>query len=1232
MVGQIRRCRSISNLKQQSEASISHRRSRREQTKQSQEEERLKRKQQRENNKKKQQQQQQEKKESQQQHQRDRSQSRAPIVLALRPARRSNRNRKSRGGSTSTSGACSRNDAATRRGGGVGRGSRNRSQSGGGGGGVSPNQLNHPAEAQPQAERELLLSLSFQSSTGTEDNNFGDDQSIEILTPESRELQDREYEAQERCFQHEEQQALSQISHQHEQQVLGQEKATNAAETSLSESIFPVNMECPPSPIHRVQTPPTTRTPPRGQTAERLSPDPRDWRILFIEDDDEEVSDIDATTIDMSDILMLSLSDPFQPRRTTSIGSRHPIITPRAHSPFSSDDISMISDLPDRRRRRTRSRDRSNNSNQNTTRSNNSKRTAGRIRRSRSIPNLTQQSEAIVSHRRSRREQVKQSQEEERLKRKQQRENNKKKQQQEKKESQQQQKRDRSQSRTPIVLALRPARRSNRNRKSRGGSASTNGGRGSRNRSRSGGGGVSPNQLNHQAEAPPPPGRELLLSLSFQSSTGTEDNNFGDDHSIEILTPESNELQGREYEGQQRCVLHEEQQASSQTSQQHEQQVLGQETATNAAETSLSELIFLANMACPPSPIHRVQTPPTARTLPRGQTGERLSPDPRDWRRRYIEDDDQEVSDIDATTIDMSDILMLSLSDPFRPRRSTSRGSDCRNSPPTRNALAGDPITVRLKKGGEDCDDEEELGQRANSPFPSSRGEEEDDDDDDNKEGEPRGAEDFQHTAFGQSRQKVKDEIDRNVVLVGSTLSETARCRSVTQRAQSHMTPSGTKKRERTECAKMETLNSYTNTHTNAKTSNALARFKPTELDTGTKTANTTATTAFTTPSPRSSPRDKSRSSPSRGSRRRHSRYRSRSRSRRQRSSSAVDYEEELDSMDGGGTSDSRQCHTSDGKSLRHEFRRVLDETVETVIESFRCNPNNGAKQVLANPNNVMSLFYGHLCISTRNNDHDYAEYFEDDLAIDANGRGVQRLQPNVPRRQRPYYDELFTQQWLQQMTTTGISLLYLQAPHTPGNESSDEWKGRAVQLIIVRGGIPDGGESTTTGGGPHGLIGNTMNGWSDSIQPKLQWSTMAGGKSNRILTTSIPLLKIHSILTSNDSTADAIFRGVPMDDFDDDSTNLSNRNDCFLTITSKRGDVHVFETNCVEDRDIVLSGLRNVITCLSFHLITGDARSSVELYDEDTLDGDGGEVPANTPRLPNPRLHMNRIAHALLD
>ena len=184
------------------------------------------------------------------------------------------------------------------------------------------------------------------------------------------------------------------------------------------------------------------------------------------------------------------------------------------------------------------------------------------------------------------------------------------------------------------------------------------------------------------------------------------------------------------------------------------------------------------------------------------------------------------------------------------------------------------------------------------------------------------------------------------------------------------------------------------------------------------------------------------------------------------------------------------------------------------------------------------------------------------------------------------------------------MKALYLQPPHSPGNEVDANWKGRSVRLAVAVG-----------------STGTLMD-----IQPKLEWSTLAGGSMTHIMTTSIPLLKIHSILTH-----------VEMDDEskEDDGIypegaskpRLGDHDSNFLTITSESGDVHMFEADTLEERDNLVNGLRNVCARLAFHLITGDATASTELYDASMVAHDG-----DLSSLPNPRLNMNRIAHAMLD
>jgi hypothetical protein len=193
----------------------------------------------------------------------------------------------------------------------------------------------------------------------------------------------------------------------------------------------------------------------------------------------------------------------------------------------------------------------------------------------------------------------------------------------------------------------------------------------------------------------------------------------------------------------------------------------------------------------------------------------------------------------------------------------------------------------------------------------------------------------------------------------------------------------------------------------------------------------------------------------------------------------------------------------------------------------------------------------------------------------------------------RPYYDERFTLRFLAEMLGKGVSLLYLHPPGTPGNYPPDDWKGRSVIMKIEQGN-PEGDSHT--------------------IQPKLTWSNMPGGKVSRRFTITMCLLKVLSISTQVEE-----MNG----DSDDGSDDM-----CFFTITTTSGEVHMFEAASSTQKDKIAAGLRNVIARLTFHLIAGDPSASSELYSNDAPDVSSGELPP----LPSPHQNMNRIAHAMLD
>lgn len=220
------------------------------------------------------------------------------------------------------------------------------------------------------------------------------------------------------------------------------------------------------------------------------------------------------------------------------------------------------------------------------------------------------------------------------------------------------------------------------------------------------------------------------------------------------------------------------------------------------------------------------------------------------------------------------------------------------------------------------------------------------------------------------------------------------------------------------------------------------------------------------------------------------------------------------------------------------------------------------------------------------------------------------RFFTNADLRQTPQrimFDETFTLQFLGTMMGNGVSLMYLQAPQTLGNDT-DDWKGKSIHLTLAAG--TNGGDSL-------------------SIQPKLVWTIPAGGKLTESIVHDVPILQIHSIRTSasGSTQADAIEEDRN-DEIENDEYEESDSNLCFITMTTKSGEVHVFEANSLDQRDEIVTGLKNVIARLTFHLVAGDAAASNELYREVRLSEELGDLPS----LENPNQNMNRITHFLLD
>lgn len=157
------------------------------------------------------------------------------------------------------------------------------------------------------------------------------------------------------------------------------------------------------------------------------------------------------------------------------------------------------------------------------------------------------------------------------------------------------------------------------------------------------------------------------------------------------------------------------------------------------------------------------------------------------------------------------------------------------------------------------------------------------------------------------------------------------------------------------------------------------------------------------------------------------------------------------------------------------------------------------------------------------------------------------------------------------------------------------EWKGHSVTMFLLQGSYQG----------------------SKIVHPRLEWPT----PEQQLWTTEQPgTVNLMDIQSISDSSQDEV-----RDDIE--AVGLETMDLCFFSITTKDGDVHMFESSSPAERDWIVTGLKNVIVRLSYHLTVGDPAVSSELFSaeyEDTF----GELPT----LKTPVQAMNEVAHAFLD
>ena len=145
-----------------------------------------------------------------------------------------------------------------------------------------------------------------------------------------------------------------------------------------------------------------------------------------------------------------------------------------------------------------------------------------------------------------------------------------------------------------------------------------------------------------------------------------------------------------------------------------------------------------------------------------------------------------------------------------------------------------------------------------------------------------------------------------------------------------------------------------------------------------------------------------------------------------------------------------------------------------------------------------------------------------------------------------------------------GFALVYHQPSLTIEEEKAD-WQGRSVTMNFKAG------------------ICNAL----EIFQPEIEWSTMGGGKGEKILTRSVPLLDIHSMTVSS------------IDDLRDNlEAGESEDVQCFFTMTTKSGDIHVFEAMNIDESKRLVLGIKNICGRYSNLIVAGDPRVFVEFFD----------------------------------
>eukprot|EP00529_Nitzschia_sp_RCC80_P016286 CAMPEP_0113488634 /NCGR_PEP_ID=MMETSP0014_2-20120614/26118_1 /TAXON_ID=2857 /ORGANISM="Nitzschia sp." /LENGTH=670 /DNA_ID=CAMNT_0000382353 /DNA_START=195 /DNA_END=2207 /DNA_ORIENTATION=- /assembly_acc=CAM_ASM_000159 len=206
------------------------------------------------------------------------------------------------------------------------------------------------------------------------------------------------------------------------------------------------------------------------------------------------------------------------------------------------------------------------------------------------------------------------------------------------------------------------------------------------------------------------------------------------------------------------------------------------------------------------------------------------------------------------------------------------------------------------------------------------------------------------------------------------------------------------------------------------------------------------------------------------------------------------------------------------------------------------------------------------------------------------------------------YFNDNFAMKFLDTVLNVGFTLVYHQAI-----DNDESWVGRTVTMAL-RPGV-----CTAT-----------------SLQhPYIEWTSMGGGKVQTIETVSIGLFDINTVAVSSLNVG-----GSGEGDETGVAANCSDEElDCFFTITSRDGEVHLFEALSPTESQIIVNGIRNIVARLSTLLVAGDLAVVTEYYDTSSFFG-GNDFIENTSAAANGTKQsvlstdeiMLRLSHSFLE